>query len=298
MKRLLVLAAAVAACRPELGDRESLVTTTRVLAVKSEPAEARPGEVARYELLVATPEGPIASPAAGFAFCATPKRLTDNGAVSSACLGDSGVRPIASGAPVASAAIPADACFLFGPEVSSADLRPRDPDVTGGFYQPVRVLVAGGDAPAFGATRVRCAVASAGAEVAAELARSYVANRNPTLLPLAATTAGAPAALDAVPAGAPVLLRAAWPEGDAEAYVALDVASQRVLPRRESMRVSWFSTGGAFEEDRTGRGEEERESFTENRWTAPSSPGEVHLHAVLRDSRGGVAFASVRVRVR
>lgn len=287
MKRALLLLP-VLACTPDFAERESLVTTTRVLAVRSEPAEARPGESVTYDVLVATPDGAAARPAA-YAFCATPKRLTENGAVSAACLSDAGIRPMAG----ASAAIPADACFLFGPEVSSAELRPRDPDATGGFYQPVRVLVPGADAPAFGATRVRCAEGSAGAEAAAELARSYVANRNPTLLPLVAS-----APLDAVPAGARVVLQAGWPPEDAESYVALDVASQRVLPRREAMRVSWFATAGVFDEDRTGRAEEEREAFTENGWTAPSSPGLVRLHLVLRDSRGGVAFATTILTVR
>lgn len=289
MRRVLLLAC-VLSCKPDFGDRESLVESTRILAVRAEPPEARPGEVVTYSLLVATPVGPV-EPVASFAHCAVPKLLTENGAVSPACLGD-GVRPIGGGTN-ASAVVPPDACFLFGPEVSSADLRPRDPDVTGGYYQPVRVVVPDAEVPAFGFVRLRCRVASAGAEIAAEHDRRYVPNRNPTLLPLEGT-----APLDAIPRGARVTLRASWPEGDAEAYVSVDVAEARVVDRREAMRVSWFVTGGALASDRTGRAEEELETFTENDWVAPGEAGPVHLHLVLRDSRGGVAFTSYVLHVR
>ena len=77
------------------------------------------------------------------------------------------VRGVASGPPTVTAPVPADACFLFGPEVSSAELRPRDPDVTGGFYQPMRVSVAGAETTAFGLLRIRCNLGSAGAEAVA-----------------------------------------------------------------------------------------------------------------------------------
>src|SRR5690606_38831361 len=108
MRRVLLLAF-VLSCKSDFGDRESLVASTRILAVRAEPPEARPGEVVTYSLLVATPEGAI-EPAADFAHCAVPKLLTENGAVSPACLAD-GVRPIGGGASVASA-VPQDACFL------------------------------------------------------------------------------------------------------------------------------------------------------------------------------------------
>lgn len=285
------LLVALASCRPDFAERESIVTTTQILAVRAEPPDAKPGESVTYSALVATPAGEPAAPRASWAFCATPKRLTDNGAVSAACLAG-GVRAIADGAGLGGVAapIPDDACFLFGPEVSSADLRPRDPDVTGGYYQPVRLTVQPDDPSAalvvaFGQTRLRCNVASAAAEVAAEYQRRYVPNQNPVLLPLEAS-----APLDAVPAGARVTFRAAWPESSVESYVAIDVAEQRVVDRRETMRVSWFATAGTFEHDRTG--------VPDNAWTAPTERGTVHLFVVLRDDRGGVAFASHPVVVR
>ncbi len=290
---LVLLGPAFSACRPELGDRESLVTRTRVLAVRGEPPEAKPGEIVSWTLLVASPSGPLPTPVASWAFCSTPKLLTENGAASAACLHDA-VRPLAEGPPAIEAAIPVDTCALFGPQVTSADLRPRDPDVTGGFYQPVRVTVFDHDEPevAFGLERIGCALANAAADVTTDFAARYVPNANPELGPLEATLDGAPLSLDAIPAGATIRLRASWPAAAAERYVVYDLASRALAEHRETMRVSWFATAGSFESDRTGRSEDELETSTDNTWTAPSEARTVHLFVVLRDARGGVAFAT------
>src|SRR5690242_4212809 len=99
MRRLLPVIALLASCKPDLGQRESLITRTQGIAIRGEPPEAKPGETVKYSLLVATPDGPIAQPVASWAYCATSKLLTENGAASAACLGLSssniGVRPIA-----------------------------------------------------------------------------------------------------------------------------------------------------------------------------------------------------------
>lgn len=284
-------------CRPDFGERESLVTRTQVLAISGEPPEAKPGEPVSYSLLVATPEGPLTTPGASWAFCTTPKLLTENGAASAACLG-AGVTAIADGVPTIEAVTPADACKLFGPEVTSAELRPRDADLTGGYYQPLRVTVFGprvheeGPTVAFGLERLRCNLANAAADVARDFGLRYAANQNPELVSLTAFEGGVPVALDAIPRSARVTLRAAWTDGSAERYVAYDLASRTLGSRRETMRVSWFSTAGTFANDRTGRGEEELETFTENEWTAPDTSTTTHLFVVLRDARGGVAFTT------
>jgi hypothetical protein len=80
--------------------------------------------------------------------------------------------------------------------------------------------------------------------------------------------------------------------------VSVDQASQTLVPRRESMRVSWYTTAGSFANDRSGRSETELESFTDNVWLAPSEPRRVHLFTMLRDARGGLAFATVVAEVR
>ena len=284
-----------AACRPELGPRESLVTTTQVLAVRGEPPEAAPGEAVSYSLLVATPDGPRRAPLASWAYCTSPKLLTENGAASAACLGDAAA-PLAESAATVEAAMPANACATFGPEVASADLRPRDPDVSGGFYQPVRVTVAGGEPiVAVGLERIACRLANASDVVTADFAQRYVKNTNPELASVAAAVNGNAVALDAIPRGGRVTLRASWSDRSPERYVAYDPRTRSIADRRESLRVSWFATDGTFESDRTGRGEDELETFTENAWNAPGEAKEVHLFVVLRDDRGGVAFSSLEL---
>jgi hypothetical protein len=296
-QRRFVLAtlALIASCKPELGERESRITHPVILSVRGDPPEAKPGERVSYSLLVATPDGPAPAPTAGWAFCATPKLLGENGAASASCMSGAAVRPIAEQASVALAATPQDACALFGPEVTSADLRPRDPDVTGGFYQPVRVSV--GETVAIGLERVACKIANASALDAADYGKRYVANKNPELLPLVALRAGQPLALDAVPRGATITLRASWPESSAERYVVYDLERGAVVEHRESLRVSWFATEGTFADDRTGRAEEELATFTDDEWTAPDATVTVHLFVVLRDARGGVAFATYDIKV-
>jgi hypothetical protein len=278
-------------CRPDFGERDSLITRTRIVAVRGEPADVAPGASATYSLLVASPAG-VVSPSASWAFCVTPKLLTENGVASAACLGAAGVVPIAGGAASVTAAIPGNACGVFGPELGSADLRPRDPDVTGGFYQPVRVTAFGRDTTdtAYGLERLECKLTNASADVVTDYAARHKPNLNPELQPLTAAVRGAAVTLGAIPPGAPVTLRASWPAAAVETYVMLDPGSGTLVDRRESMRVSWYATAGSFESDRTGRDESEPETFTENVWTAPSERTTTHLFVVLRDSRGGVAF--------
>ena len=83
----ILLALAAASCRPDLGDRDSLVTSERILAVRGEPPEAKPGEPVSYTILVASPTGAIAVPPVNWAFCASPKLLSENNVVSPVAYG-------------------------------------------------------------------------------------------------------------------------------------------------------------------------------------------------------------------
>ena len=297
-----LLAAGAPGCKPDFGERESLIDRTRIIAVRIDPPEAKPGETVTTSLLVVSPSGPLGSPPTSWAFCATPKLLTENGAVSAACLAN-GVVPIEDARGGVSAALPMSGCFDFGPEIQSAEVRPRDADVTGGFFLPIRARIAGDGAEspiAFGFARLVCNLANAPAELAAQLRAQYQRNRNPTLLPIELRLAGAttPVALDAIPRGARVVIRASWRPEDAEAYALFDVQNQVIVTRRESLRVSWFTTAGSYAEDRSGRNDDEPESFTENTWTAPDEARVSHLSLVLRDARGGMDFATLAVTTR
>ena len=56
------------------------------------------------------------------------------------------------------------------------------------------------------------------------------------------------------------------------------------MTQNESLRLSWFATGGVFEHDRSGCSACDGVTSTQNDWVAPATPGLVHLWLVLRDS--------------
>ena len=95
------------------------------------------------------------------------------------------------------------------------------------------------------------------------------------------------------------------PCGGAERYVLLDPVSGDVRERREGLRLSWWSTAGAFEAPRTGTPAEGDDgprgavpvTQSENVFTAPTRPGVYTLWVVMRDERGGADWRSGRVRV-
>jgi hypothetical protein len=177
-----------------------------------------------------------------------------------------------------------------------------DPDVTGGYYQPVRVVVAGDDT--FELVRISCNLGSASAQVAADYQRRYHPNQNPELLPLEVSAGGgAPVTLDPeqpleVDAGATAHLVAAWSAESAEAYVQYDLVSRQIVDRREALRVSWYVTAGALDLERSGRSEDDPGTTAANEYTAPAQPGSAHLWLVLRDSRGGVAYQHRPITIR
>lgn len=301
MTRRLVLAVAfAAACRPTLADRPSFVSDPRVLAVVVEPAEARPGEAVVVTVHAAGPEGPASRPQTSFSFCATPKPLTENGAVPAECHRD-GVSPIGEGPSTIPAVLPPEGCFVFGPEIAAAELRPRDPDETGGFFQPIRADVAfagGARETAFGFARLRCNPPRATSAAAAELRDAYRPNQNPRIGAISARNADRDVGWDALPRGARIDLVVRWREEDRERYVVLDETTQTLVARRESMRVSWFTTEGTLDLDRSGREEADRADFAENVLSTPTEARDLFLYVVLRDARGGSAFAAVPARVR
>ena len=327
------------ACVPVLDDRLSLVTGPTLLAVASTPAEAAPPAPVSYSALYVTLPGQRPLPTAGlsWAFCTARKALTDEGTVSPDCIEESGADLVPIGAgPSATGALPMDACRDFGPDAPAPTTdepagRPVDPDPTGGYYQPVRLEVppAGSAPPSYviGATRIACGLAGATAEVSAEFEQEYRANTNPAIASLTLVQAGGGEA--AIPPGAHadvsvkvargagVTLRAAWADctgatggcTGSEPYVVFDPQAMALATRREAIQVAWFTTGGTFGDDASGRSADEAGSAPlnascpagteciDNAWTAPSAAGEVLLWVVVRDDRGGVGWQSYRVDV-
>ncbi|HYQ42712.1 MAG TPA: hypothetical protein VER11_12115 [Polyangiaceae bacterium] len=214
--------------------------------------------------------------------------------------------------------------------------RPVDPDPTGGFYQPISVTLVDSAVTSMGAVRIFCPPSGLDQEQAAQFNATYRNNQSPSIDQLAARTDSGealpipdePDALQ-VTANQVLHLEASWhtcphtsvcgdgvcgaredksncaddcsmPKGctGAEDYAWFNPDSRVVQQRHESIRVSWFSTAGHFQDAVTGRDESEfDETTTADAWTAPASAGEVRVWAVIRDSRGGQTSRSFLVRV-
>jgi hypothetical protein len=273
----------LAACDSGLDQRLAIVDQPRVLAVRAEPAEAKPGSAVTYSALVVSPDGPLADPPA-WAYCTAPKPPTEDNAVSEQCLASSALVELGTN-PEVTGMLPGDGCIRFGPDTPPGGFRPRDPDPTGGYYQPVRAEVR--DLLAFGLSRITCKLPTAPPEVAREYDLSYVANRNPTLDPIVLAT---------VPANSDVTLTASWPAESVETYLYYDSLARRLTERRESMRVSWFATAGTISVDGSAVGEDDSATSVSTTWRTPPA-GDAWLWFVLRDSRGGIAWRELRVTV-
>jgi hypothetical protein len=305
----------LAACEPNLGNPPSLVTSTRVLAVRGTPPEASLGAMVQFDLLVAGPSGTVSDPPADWAFCTVHNPPANNNIVSNLCLQPDGILSIGGPAATTSGVIPMDACQLYGPNVPSPPQgqppeAPVPPDVTGGYYQPVRVEFSGLDvdgAATFALERISCGIANASNANALQFTKTYTPNNNPALQEITAGVAGGTPVIVfssdemtsplQVNRGAHVTLTASWPAGSAETFPVYDATTFTLNSVRESLRLSWFASGGAFSADVTGRSGTDMATTTSNEWIAPSSAGIVHLWAVLRDDRGGTNFGSFDLSV-
>jgi hypothetical protein len=330
----MVTVAAALGCAPELLDDASRVRSTRVLAVRAEPAEPAPGEAVTLRALVASPDGTVGEPSLRWAFCTARRALATPGPVYPACLeeSDPALVPVGTGAS-AGGALPTDACRLFGAEPpddrQGAGGRPVDPDVTGGFYLPVQARLTG-SAPTVFQARIGCRPGGLSQVEAAELTRRSRRNENPSVASLRAIVGGRTIAVEegatvAVTPGATVRFVLGWAEcpasarcGDgvcgedetragcaedcttprgctgAEGYARFDPATRSVVTTREVLRASWFATEGSFATPRTGSEATEQSA---NEWTAPATAGTARGWVVLRDDRGGADWRTFRVRV-
>ncbi|MGZ3439867.1 MAG: hypothetical protein ACXVDD_10130 [Polyangia bacterium] len=302
MKRALLACALflAAGCKPDLGAPLSRVSSVRVAAVKLEPPEAPPGATVTATAFVVSPTGASAPPI-DWSICLTPKATTVNDVVDPACLQPGGTTALGSTAAPLGVTLPSNGCRLFGSDTppqqpGQPPLQSRAPDVTGGYYQPLRLDLDGASTIAL--ARIRCALAGASFDLATTYAAEYVANRNPSLTPLLAYVGGAAVALDAIDAGSEVTLAVGWTAESVESFPVLDPALQQLVTHREAMTVSWLASDGTIASANTGRGEDDPALFATTTWTAPSTPGVAHLFVVLRDSRGGVDVAAVDATVR
>lgn len=236
---LSALAAASSGCVPEFDDDLSRVEATRVLGVRTTPAEVKPGGVVRLESLVALPSGE----AARYFLCLERKPLTELGPVNPACLEWANapattLQPLGAGDAVDSVTIPNDACRNFGPsrpepQPGEAAGRPVDPDPTGGYYLPIVVGVPNA-ATALGAVRLNCPLPGVTPQQTVEFNQRYRTNENPALSSLELVTDSAVELLGdpdrepaRVPPAARVILRAHWPECPLESACGDGICGER-----------------------------------------------------------------------
>ena len=215
---------------------------------------------------------------------------------------------------------------------------PTDPDSSGGFYQPVILSVRSGaeNIKALAETRITCGLANGAGDIDA-YRRATKTNENPKIEAVTAVNLGNTILSDgaadgplSVPVGTRVVFSTSWPTcpidpvcGDgmctsgetamdctedclndpvgctgSESYGYVDPTTGGLSPRHESMRVAWFATAGDFDDDHTGRTEEDfAQTSSDNAWQAPSSPGLVFMWVVLRDARGGSDWQSFQLLV-
>jgi hypothetical protein len=214
----------VASCQPNLDDTVSIVTTARVLAIQSNPAEAPPMSAVRYTALVAEGSGQDAgAPKLHWDYCNARNPLKNLGPVNTVCLspGSSALSSLGSGLKVAGA-IPSLACGNFGPNAPPAmdggmAGQPVNPDFTGGYYQPVTVFLpqASGVADTLYFTRLSCGFAGANQASQGILAARYHLNENPEVASLTAGgvtfVTNAKGAQNPVSRGQKLALEVAWP---------------------------------------------------------------------------------------
>ena len=213
----------VVACKPNLDETVSLVTTPQVLAVQASPAEAAPTGGMTFTALVVDSSGELDGLPIEWDFCGARNPLANLGPVSPECSqqGDPNLATMGVG-PQASGVVPDIACRNFGPEVppttgNQTPGRPVDPDPTGGYYQPVSLFVptsAGTISSIYGA-RIACGLAEGTSDQVSDFLGRYHANANPVV---AAHPAGgaalAPAtngATNTLAAGQKVTLEVSWP---------------------------------------------------------------------------------------
>src|SRR6478609_3422170 len=179
-----VLAAIGLGCTPGFDERQSEVVGVQMLAVRADPAEARPGQTSTYTALVVDEKGERTDAPIDWAFCGEPKPQADLNDVATACfvLQADYLTPLGTGLH-ASGAVPVNACRQFGPDVPESmpgdpPGRPTDPDSSGGFYQPVRLILPNGGefVLAAGEQRITCGLPGATSETFKAFQQGYRPN--------------------------------------------------------------------------------------------------------------------------
>lgn len=338
---LLSFVGLTSACVPEFDDDLSLISETRIVAVKATPAEAEPGDTVELTALVVDDSGTVTDAPLEWALCIARKPLTELGPLDQRCIDEFGkdddelFLPLGAGQ-TTTAVLPDEVCSLFGPlapprEGDEEGGRPVDPDLSGGYYQPVVV----GDAEAtVGSIRISCGATGLTNEEVIAYNRGYRPNENPSVLAITAVVDGERQSVEegetlSVAPDSEVSFELGFPDcpteavcGDglctagenstdcredcldaprgcegAEQYLYADTETRESVERAETLEVVWLTTSGTFPVAQTEAETDKGQSTTNNTWDAPGEAGVAHLWFVVRDDRGGVGFRGVDVEV-
>lgn len=281
--RRAALLLALTACVPAPDGEPTRIASVQLLAVRADPPETTPGDgPTRFTALVASPDGAVTQATVRWAFCALPRSPLDTTATPAGCLDDGpALSALAADGLAVTGAIPGDACRTVGPELpplggSTRAQRPPDPDVTGGYYLPLRVTLdePGAYEVAFARLRIACARPDVPSDVARAFALRNTPNRNPEIVSL--TRDGATFTVTVTPASV-------------ERYPRIERDGARVVDDDEHLAVSWFTNAGRFAHARDGI--ERGATQATNTLTVDEGARRATVWAVVRDGRGGVAFA-------
>ena len=253
-----------AGCNPSLPSR-ALVDDLRVLGVRAEPPEAAPGQTITFDALVGDVEVPVRPYRNAWAIC-TP----DEEGVAT-CANPARVMVLGTGSTATwtvpldmldgltaeQAAIGRDVFVVFGIELDGIEGPPREGEHDVAFK---RVRISTSPSP----------------------------NRNPRIDALLLDGTASDSRLRVDPGSTAELLVLASPDSR-EPY---EVGGE---PQQEETRYTWLITRGSVG-DAVSWGDEDGVSQTY--WDVPKSGDpDLMLWVVLRDERGGTAWASQRVRL-
>ena len=312
---LLTLAASLSACEATGFEEVDEITKLRVLAMRSQPAEVGPGDLAAFDALVASTE---TNPALSYTWELCP--FNDGPDARYTCSQDpegESIDYVISESP--EAFVPYDALVAEVGSIASlcAALGELDlpdfvepPDCTRGLPFTLRLRVEDGSGD------VELAVKQVLFLTEQEAERD-AANRNPELSGLLLSQEDAEGAVvlpwtelnaDEVPTlrldpTQPVRLQALANTDEAERYVSLDEGGEGE-EERERLVLAWHTTRGGMERTNTyfaediAPGEEfQTNALNLDRNTAAEEGDEIGLYVVLRDTRGGVDFLERRLVV-
>jgi hypothetical protein len=316
MKRAIAVSVVVAVLAVGCGetfDPFNEITDLRVLAVRAEPPALAPGQAAALDALVYQPDaGPIS-----YAWSWCPMTLGSATGYECAVSEEELRAAFEQVAPGAGALVPSY-------DLGAAPTAEFSYAIPAGALAALCEAIASQSAPAFVALpqcadgltlTIRLDVTAAGKTVTAVKQLPLLveaaddANANPTIGAVYAAPAAdrvdpltdglaldpdAPAALST---STKYDLAVDVPEDASQLFVPAATADEpNPTADRETLFLSWFVTGGATDQMRTGfiDGDASMDGLEQNTWTTPdlaSSGGAAELILVLQDERGGVAWA-------